>query len=573
MCTQFKIDGTVPAGQDSSVVLGISATDAKSTALPLCLVEKGSPQQCIFNEVDALKNGEAVDLTLKNYPGLGVAKKYYKHKKAGENHYIESAVLNINTSGEKPIRVQIVNSFFITLPGENFAFTPALEEVKVNQEIRFIRHSSDADPASLMSERTLSSGPREFQINDDGTISCKYEPDLVLGLPGLKTPDDDLAVDLIHKISRLENLVEQLLYEKENKEDQTISERKERVLQSVVMRRALMQTDWLQVPSNKDWIISCLHNDPDMDSAVRSTNLKAISKLFRQLSSFGDYDSEHSGHDGYDHATKTNLQKVLSVAFDEILPVVFQLSDRELVKVTDFQIINSVLDVKLTLPLSLLVILADGIAIVSMLLCFGGATRMICTHSKPVDTPERVALCFALLGDGWLIYREANVVKSMAKMGMFNDWKNDPENQLDVFCLSSVILISIAAMVDDSLSDKAWFHSCIAVTCFFLWILLLNYIKIWSQKIATFIYSVIQILEDLYHFLIVLVLVMFMFSNVFYVLLNSANESDGDDEQPFVSVAEALLTSYRMVSGISGKVNLFYTAIRSNGIRRLRGVP
>ena len=70
--------------------------------------------------------------------------------------------------------------------------------------------------------------------------------------------------------------------EKENKEDQTISERKERVLQSVVMRRALMQTDWLQVPSNKDWIISCLHNDPEMDSAVRSTNLKAISKLFRQ---------------------------------------------------------------------------------------------------------------------------------------------------------------------------------------------------------------------------------------------------------------------------------------------------
>ena len=198
---------------------------------------------------------------------------------------------------------------------------------------------------------------------------------------------------------------------------------------------------------------------------------------------------------------------------------------------------------------------------------------MICTHSKPVDTPERVALCFALLGDGWLIYREANVVKSMAKMDMFNDWKNDPENQLDVFCFSSVVLISIAAMVDDSLSDKAWFHSCIALTCFFLWILLLNYIKIWSQKIATFIYSVIQILEDLYHFLIVLVLVMFMFSNVFYVLLNSANESDGDDEQPFVSVAEALLTSYRMVSGISGKVNLFYTAIRSNGIRRLRGVP
>ena len=73
--------------------------------------------------------------------------------------------------------------------------------------------------------------------------------------------------------------------------------------------------------------------------------------------------------------------------------------------------------------------------------------------------------------------------------------------------------------------------------------------------------AIVQILTDIKSFCVILLLILLMFANVFYISLAPAasgddddddeagGDDDADDDKPFHNVPETLLTLYRMMLG------------------------
>ena len=92
---------------------------------------------------------------------------------------------------------------------------------------------------------------------------------------------------------------------------------------------------------------------------------------------------------------------------------------------------------------------------------------------------------------------------------------------------------------------------------------LIGYVKLLHADFAKFVLAIVQIVTDIKSFCVILLLILLMFANVFYVMLAPAASGghddgdngetdggdDGDDDKPFRNVPETLLTLYRMMLG------------------------
>ena len=76
-------DGTISAKHHPHLVLGVQVPG-------MILVNRDSPERCIFEEAAKLKAGGKASLTLKSHPGQGIGKKYLDERWAGPWRYIES---------------------------------------------------------------------------------------------------------------------------------------------------------------------------------------------------------------------------------------------------------------------------------------------------------------------------------------------------------------------------------------------------------------------------------------------------------------------------------------------------
>ena len=91
----------------------------------------------------------------------------------------------------------------------------------------------------------------------------------------------------------------------------------------------------------------------------------------------------------------------------------------------------------------------------------------------------------------------------------------------------------------------------------------IGYVKLLHADFAKFVLAIVQIVTDIRSFCVILLLILLMFANVFYVMLAPAASGghddgdngeadggdDGDDDKPFRNVPETLLTLYRMMLG------------------------
>lgn len=136
----------------------------------LILVEKGNQNACVFEHATELMKGEVVPLTLLSHPGKAIAKQYEKERHFGEWRYIESR----GDVVENAISVKYEEFTFLKLDHEDLVFDVAFWNMKVGTPVNFVGGTNH--------DKTYSyGGGRDFVINDDGTISCKHFPNLVLG--------------------------------------------------------------------------------------------------------------------------------------------------------------------------------------------------------------------------------------------------------------------------------------------------------------------------------------------------------------------------------------------------------
>ena len=88
----------------------------------------------------------------------------------------------------------------------------------------------------------------------------------------------------------------------------------------------------------------------------------------------------------------------------------------------------------------------------------------------------------------------------------------------------------------------------------------IGYVKLLHADFAKFVLAIVQILTDIKSFCVILLLILLMFANVFYISLAPAasggdddeeagGDVDADDDEPFHNVPETLLTLYRMMLG------------------------
>lgn len=154
----------------------------------MILVEKGSPDQCVFTGIQDLMEGRAVPLTIqKGGVVIGICKKYYEEKRAGSWRYIESSAGNEKDA----VHVKLVDDKFLMLQypyscagcgdvtNGDMTLDVSFWKMVSGNTVNFVGGTTSKDKTKQPG------GGRDWTLDKDGTISAKHHPNLVLGIRGL----------------------------------------------------------------------------------------------------------------------------------------------------------------------------------------------------------------------------------------------------------------------------------------------------------------------------------------------------------------------------------------------------
>jgi hypothetical protein len=172
-------DRTIVAKHNPSLVLGID------TSFPLVLTTKGSTNQLFFGPPPTDEN-QVVPL-LSNDHKLGVVVDDKQH--IGEMHYRDAKVVE-NPSNKDVVTVSYPQQNFIALE----SFKSWCTKHKMMLDVAFWNLSADSKVKFVEGphwDSFQAGGGRDFVWNQDGTISTKLNPSLVLG----KAPPSLVLVD------------------------------------------------------------------------------------------------------------------------------------------------------------------------------------------------------------------------------------------------------------------------------------------------------------------------------------------------------------------------------------------
>ena len=254
--------------------------------------------------------------------------------------------------------------------------------------------------------------------NDEEAKDDKdYQSDRIAG-------DNESVDELIKAVAVIPKLLENLITVVSKGEDTSQDEMKQRILDSVLVRRVAQEAG--AIKGSLRWVKFCLgakQRDKNgmkvksVSEAERKSNISAASRYFKLLSSLGDISSEFSNQDGFTEEKRAHIVNTLGKAFDAWLPLVLQLTQREITTVADYKIVRDVLDEKLTMPLAMLVVMLDGIAIFASLVTFVCASVLMVSHTGDLTFTETLLLLVAVFFNTYILIREALQAMAMKKVG------------------------------------------------------------------------------------------------------------------------------------------------------------
>lgn len=145
---------------------------ADSDAVKLVLVNAGSPEQCVFENVDALKAGkDFVPLNLVG--GKAIVNKESSEMKIAHYHLLKPGVGKRDVA----IRARLDKEGFLTCEDIGYVFDVDKWNFQAGNPLWILKEHDDATNSATRN----SGGGRSFTINDNGTIAVKDYPHLVLG--------------------------------------------------------------------------------------------------------------------------------------------------------------------------------------------------------------------------------------------------------------------------------------------------------------------------------------------------------------------------------------------------------
>lgn len=198
-------------------------------------------------------------------------------------------------------------------------------------------------------------------------------------------------------------------------------------------------------------------------------------------------------------------------------------------------------------------LLLDCIMIILLLLMHMRATWSL-QHTGALTTVDILALAGMMLPNAYFVKHELDVMLVMQDKQNITSYLLDFWNINDWVVFSFVFTLFVLAILGEEYRLSMTFRIIAATGAFALWLKVLGFMKLFGMKLATFILCLFQIARDISSFMMVLIVVMLGFTNVFFVVLqerigHTTISSNDGDESPFSTVGESLLSVYRMMLG------------------------
>jgi hypothetical protein len=170
-------EGTISPKHDDTFALGAQPNAS------LVLTNKGEPNQITFSpdNLKTLQNGESVSMT-----GIGLQYPYSKLKESGEWYYAEACAAE-----NKSIEMRYLDGNFLAMKDQDrhdLVLDVSFWNMKKGTTVNFVMAGERSEwrwykPETWFKPKTfIYGGGRDWILNlDDGTISPKHTPHLVLG--------------------------------------------------------------------------------------------------------------------------------------------------------------------------------------------------------------------------------------------------------------------------------------------------------------------------------------------------------------------------------------------------------
>ena len=289
-----------------------------------------------------------------------------------------------------------------------------------------------------------------------------------------------------------------------------------------------------------------------------------------------------------------------AIALDGLVPATLALSASDTERLVRADLFVAVLDAKLTRPLSMAVLLLDGVGILALLVITTPLWPRVLRYDGPLNPLDSTLVATVGALSGVRLLRELLQAFSMHRLGEHAAqiqgvltpadlpdapeppskslstlaWLSDLKNLLGLLLVGALALTAKMATQPVRIEHE-YLAPLAAVTQGLLYLELLKFVKVINQKFATYVLCLVQIALDIRSFLVIMLLVMLAFGNMFYILayrgrLGQPFETDGGSARPllradervegvvegeddvdvaFVSVSETLISVYRLMIG------------------------
>lgn len=152
-----------------------SSKEPEAVGCQLNLVARGSSRQLKFEDIGLLKEGKVGRGKLSSHGGnVWLGRQYYEERVFHDWRYIESQCVTEND--DLAVYQQYVDQNYIKLVNLNLVFDVAFWKMEEGNAVNYV----GANHEGVQTKQ--GGGGRDWTLNDDGTISAKHHPHLVIGI-------------------------------------------------------------------------------------------------------------------------------------------------------------------------------------------------------------------------------------------------------------------------------------------------------------------------------------------------------------------------------------------------------
>lgn len=139
----------------------------------LVLVKRGSPRQAIFSDIGLLKEGAIASSRIDSHDGkCQLGKLFPEERRWTEWRYIHGQC--VSSDSNQAVQLKYVDNKYIYVAGKDLVLDVEFWKMNEGTTVNYVGGDS-------VGRTKLAGGGRDWTLNDDGTISAKHHPHLVLG--------------------------------------------------------------------------------------------------------------------------------------------------------------------------------------------------------------------------------------------------------------------------------------------------------------------------------------------------------------------------------------------------------